>query len=256
VLLFAQLPVTSIIATILIMLFSMSIHEFGHAAMATYWGDDTPKRNGRLTLNPLVHINWIGFAMFVLIGFGILGSVPVNPSRMRSPRWGSFWTSFAGPLTNLAVALAAALLLRLFFAEPTIGLQFFLNSDRVPLGSYQGLIPDTVMMVLVAIIFWNVLLFLFNLLPFFPIDGWHMVLALLPGYWLRREQVPSFLRGFYAISQFLQQPAYKWQQWAAASQMVLLILIMIGFILPGFSILGRVIFAPAQQLWLRLIGIV
>lgn len=254
-LLFSQLPVASIIATILVMLFSMSIHEFGHAAMATYWGDDTAKRNGRLTLNPFVHINWIGFAMFVLIGFGILGSVPVNTSRMRNPRWGSFWTSFAGPLTNLGVAVVAAILLRIFFAEPVMGLQFFLNGDRVPLGSYQGLIPDTIMMLLTATIFWNVLLFLFNLLPFFPIDGWHMILALLPGYWLRREQVPAFVRGFYPISQFLQQPAYKWQQWAAASQIVLLILIMIGFVLPGFSILGRLIFVPAQQLWLSLIGI-
>lgn len=255
-LLFNQFSISSIIATVLVMLFSMSLHEFGHAAMATYWGDDTPRQQGRLTINPLVHINWIGFLMFVILGFGILGSVPVNPRNMRDPRWGSFWTSFAGPLMNLAIALGAALILRLAFPQPVMGLQFLFNGDQVPIGSYMGPTQDLILLLLTTTVFWNILLFIFNLLPFFPIDGWRMVLALLPGYFMARPQVPAFIRqNIPPLSAFLQQPAYKWEQWAQISQFVLLFLIMLGFAVPSFNILGRLIFQPSNALMFQLLGV-
>lgn len=248
--------VASIMATLLVLLFSMSLHEFGHAAMATWWGDDTPRRMGRLTLNPLVHINWIGFLMFVVVGFGILGQVPVNPARMRNPRWGSFWTSFAGPLMNLVTAIVCAIGLRLLFPVPSTALNLYFYGDVVPVGNYLGVVPDTIGVFLIAGVFWNLLLFFFNLLPFFPIDGWRMVLALLPGYWLRRDQVPAAIRrNLPPLSQFLQEPAYKWQQWAMLSQMVLFGLIILSFVVPRFNVLGALISQPTYETMFRLIGL-
>lgn len=247
-LLFSNFSVEAIIATILVMLLSMTVHEFSHAAMATYWGDDTPRAMGRLTLNPFVHINWIGFLMFVILGFGILGSVPVNERRMRSPRWGSFWTSFAGPLSNLALALVFALIFRLIYEQRAFVVSYFFGG-QVPNSVFANMLEQYLGIFLVAGVFWNLLLFFFNLLPFFPIDGWRMVLALLPGYWLTREQVPGVIRqSLPPISQFLQQPAYKWAQWAQLSQFVLLILIMISFVAPQLSVLGSLISGPTFNL--------
>src|SRR5262245_23625300 len=119
----------------------MGMHEFGHALMADYWGDPTPRRNGKLTPNPLAHINPFGFVFFLVLALGFvgqsnillllllivimmvarnqgpigafaLGYVSVNPYLMRNPRWGNFWTSFAGPLMNLALAIVSAIVLR------------------------------------------------------------------------------------------------------------------------------------------------
>jgi Zn-dependent protease len=254
VLLFSNFSLEAIIATILVMLLSMTVHEFAHAAMATYWGDDTPRAMGRLTLNPFVHINWIGFLMFIVVGFGILGSVPVNERRMRSPRWGSFWTSFAGPLANLTLAIFFGIAIRMLYDEPLYLLTYFYGSE-VP-ALYDNPLMQFLGLFLIAGVFWNLLLFFFNLLPFFPIDGWRMVLALLPGYWLRRDQVPAFVRqSIPPLSQFLQQPAYKWAQWAQVSQIILFILIMISFVAPRFNLLGAIISGPTFNLLFNILGV-
>ncbi|MCS6836274.1 MAG: site-2 protease family protein [Anaerolineae bacterium] len=234
-LLLGSLSFETLIMVVIIMLFSMGLHEYGHALMANWWGDPTPRSMGRLTPNPLVHINWLGFAMFVLIGFGILGSVPVQPRYMRDPRWGAFWTAFAGPLMNLAVAVAAAILFRVA-----------VNIE---------ILPPLFTQFIFLTIFFNLLLFLFNLLPFFPIDGWRMALALLPGVWLRREQIPAFVRfNMPPLSRFLQNPAYKWQDWAQISQAVLFVLIMMSFVLPSFNVLGALISGPLRGLMAFLTG--
>src|SRR3712207_3597023 len=72
-----------LIANLIALLLGMTLHEFAHCYVADLMGDPTPRSLGRLTLNPFVHIHWIGFLMFVLLGFGILGSAPISPWRMR-----------------------------------------------------------------------------------------------------------------------------------------------------------------------------
>lgn len=198
------------ISILLAVLIGMTVHEFAHNYVAHLMGDPVPAREGRLTLDPTVHIYWPGFIMFVLIGFGILGSAPISPRRMRNPRWGFLAAVAAGPFSNLLVAVVFAIPYRLF--TPDFGtVPFYL---------------------LWTIVFWNLLLFLFNLLPFFPIDGWHIVHRLLP---------PDL--------------AYTWERNAMNTQYVLLALILIGVVVPQLSIIGRIINPPLFFLQQLLLGI-
>ncbi len=215
VLLFGNLSIEAAIMTVLAVLIGMTVHEFAHNYVGHLMGDPVPAREGRLTLNPLVHINPVGFLMFVLIGFGILGQAPISPYRMRNPRWGFLAAVAAGPLSNLLLAVIAGILLRLL--EGLVG---FNSQAALTLGN-----------LFFYIIFWNVLLFVFNLLPFFPIDGWTIVLAFLPA-----------------------DLARWWERNAMYSQYALMALILIGFVLPGVSPLSSIIFGPAQAITRVLTG--
>ena len=181
---FMDLHPITIVINLIVLGFGMTVHEFAHNFVAWKMGDPLPKEQGRLTLNPLVHINWVGWLMFAVIGFGILGSAPISPQRMRDPRRGFLAAVAAGPISNLCLALIFAIILRLGG----------LAAD----GYYLYRLPDTIASPLgvlaafmYAMVFWNVLLFVFNLIPLFPIDGWHVVLTLLPGTWLNRMQIPG-----------------------------------------------------------------
>jgi Zn-dependent protease len=108
-------------------------------------------------------------------------------------------------------------------------------------------------------IFSNVLLFVFNLLPFYPLDGWRMVLSLLPGRFLDRNQVPDAIRkNVRPLSAFLQAPAFKWQDWAQVTQMILIALIFIGMAARqlgiGFDPLDILISQPVQLIASALMG--
>ena len=183
-----------------------------------------PRKMGRLTLNPLVHINWVGWLMFAIIGFGILGSAPISPERMRDPRKGFLAAVAAGPFSNLALALVFAVMLR------------FSGLSAHGLLAYRGLEPmaDPVSILaalLYAMVFWNILLFVFNLIPLFPIDGWHIVLSLLPGRWLNHLQIPVVIqRSLRPLAEFLMRPAFKWRDWQMASYYVFIALIFISFL--------------------------
>jgi Zn-dependent protease len=219
-LLFGNLTPQLLIAVIIAVLIGMTVHEFAHNYVAYLMGDDLPLREGRLTLNPMVHINPLGFIMFVLIGFGILGSAPVSAQRMGykrlgirfGQRWGYLAAVAAGPLSNLLLAALFALVFRLFTT-------LFLSNELLSVLIYQ-------------LIFWNVLLFVFNLLPFFPIDGWHIVYSLLP---------PDM--------------ATWWQRNAQTSQYILLGLILLGFLrIPGLNILSSIIYQPTSSIVGLLLG--
>lgn len=168
-----QLLVARLIAVIL----GMTIHEFAHNYVGYKMGDPTPRDQGRLTLNPLVHINWLGFLMFVLIGFGPLGSAPISPYRMRADnrRWRWLAAVAAGPVSNLLIAIVAALIYNL------------LPVTVLRVGSV-----DIVFRVFVE---FNLLLFLFNVLPLFPLDGWQIAYSLLPpdlARWWERNQMNTY----------------------------------------------------------------
>ena len=105
-------------------LFSLCFHEFAHGFVAKLRGDDTAEMMGRLTMNPLAHIDWIRTVAFPIIGmaggipwvFGWAKPVPVNPYRLKNPKKDMLWISAAGPLSNIMLALASGLLLRFLFA--------------------------------------------------------------------------------------------------------------------------------------------
>ena len=156
-----------------VFVFSTVLHELAHATMAYQWGDTTARDEGRLTLNPLAHIDMFGTVLLPIVmlamtrGQGLMGyaMTPVNESRMRNPKWGGFWTSFAGPLANLAIAIVSLFLLKLVY-----------SNFGTALGDYRGTFRD----LLEISVSLNLLLLVFNLLPIPPLDGGHMLRNLLP----------------------------------------------------------------------------
>lgn len=150
----------SLFALLLIALvLSLSFHEFGHAAAAKWQGDDTAAKQGRLTLNPIAHIDPFGLLMVVMVGFGYAKPVPVDLRNLRS-RWSNLYVSAAGPFMNLLLAVASWNSLLWLHQQELV-------SPGVDL--FFGLLAQI-----------NLLLMLFNLLPIGPLDGHHIVATLLP----------------------------------------------------------------------------
>ncbi len=152
---------------IFVLIFSIVIHEFSHGAVANMLGDPTAKLAGRLTLNPLKHLDPIGSVVLPVLmilttgtGIGWAKPVPVNPFNFRDQKYGSLKVALAGPAANLTVALFLGLFLRLLF--------FF------------GVASPVLFSALSFIIFVNILLAMFNLTPVPPLDGSHILFALLP----------------------------------------------------------------------------
>ncbi len=148
-----------LIAVAAIIFIALPVHEFAHAAAAVALGDDLPKRQGRYTLNPLVHIDPMGAVLIALTGFGWAKPVQWNPRAINiDPKLGSIIVSLAGPLSNLVMAALAGLALQMS-------------------GLTSGMVASFLWFFLQI----NVLLFVFNLIPIPPLDGSHVLFALLPG---------------------------------------------------------------------------
>ena len=147
-----------------VIIFSLTVHEFFHAWTADRCGDPTAKHMGRLTLNPLAHLDLLGTIMLFAskFHFGWAKPVPVNPYNLRHPRRDNFWISAAGPLSNLGMGLLSGLAFRGLNAAGLLGL-------------HEGLT-----MMLIHMIRINVSLAFFNLLPIFPLDGSHIFRSILP----------------------------------------------------------------------------
>lgn len=163
---------------ILAIVLGITVHEFMHAYVAHRLGDDTARLMGRLTLNPLAHLDLLGSLFLLLLRFGYGKPVPVNESRLQGGRRGGSLVAFAGPVTNLVLATICAIPLR------------FVNFGPGDLGAvYQE--------VLGAIVIYNCLLFVFNLIPIPPLDGSRVVYGFLPprqAYsWRTYEQYGPFI---------------------------------------------------------------
>jgi len=166
-----NLTPATIISRIITLLIAFTVHEFSHAWTANYFGDDTTRNNGRLTLNPTVHLDLMGTLMLLFVGFGWAKPVPVNPYTLRrhSPS-AMMWVSLAGPGSNLLLAIIAAIPLRL-------GLIAYSTSSSKLFPTLSGF--------LVEFIFVNLALALFNLIPLAPLDGDKVAEYLFPPPWVR-----------------------------------------------------------------------
>ena len=156
---------------LLAVVISLSFHEFGHAWTAKKFGDDTAERMGRLTLNPVAHIDPMGLLMVVIIGLGYAKPVPTNPRRFNS-YYASAWISAAGPGMNL---LLAFLSINLLEAAHQFSIGSLLQPGAVAFLQYMAFI--------------NLLLMLFNLLPIGPLDG-HYILP----YFLSKQNAYRYER--------------------------------------------------------------
>lgn len=143
---------------------AFAYHEFAHAFVADRLDDPTPRSFGRITLNPFVHLNAFGILMLFLLGFG-WATTPVNPNRLRgNPRTAMAVVAIAGPLANLFMALLYAVPIRLGLITPSFS---------------SGILPAPFEVALMGI-YINLVLFAFNLLPIPPLDGFTILLGLLP----------------------------------------------------------------------------
>jgi len=149
-----------LLARVFTLIIAFTVHEFAHAWTANELGDDTPRLAGRLTLNPLAHLDVLGSLMLVLAGFGWAKPVPVNPYALqrRTPA-GMMIVAAAGPISNVGLALLASI-------------PFLLGVVSVSNSMLAGFVAD--------FIFLNLVLFFFNLIPIFPLDGEKVLTYFLP----------------------------------------------------------------------------
>jgi Zn-dependent protease len=186
---------------VLILIISISLHELAHGWAALSQGDDTPKTTGHMTLNPIVHMGWESL-IFLCISGMCWGQMPVNPSKFRSAKLGNILVSAAGPLLNLSLAALFIILLKLSSSPPMDGIL-----------SYQFLY-------LAASI--NLSLFIFNLLPIPPLDGFHVFSEIFPALKPLKDSpfgffalmiifmTPGFSSGLYALSNLVIETASGW----------------------------------------------
>ena len=154
------------------LLMGITVHEFSHAMASTRLGDFTAQSMGRLSLNPLRHLDPVGTLLLVLVGFGWGKPVLVNPMYIRNGRLGMAIVSAAGPLSNFLTAVLFAVPIHFGFIEWHSPFSFTATLS----GGIGGIIADLVGF----IIFYNIVLGVFNLIPLFPLDGSKVVGGLLP----------------------------------------------------------------------------
>lgn len=200
-----------------------TVHEFSHALTAHGEGDQTARRMGRLTFNPIKHIDLLGFLLLLVVGFGWAKPVQVDPYNLRHGRLGMSWVALAGPLSNFALALPLCLVFRFGL------LPLQVDVDRL------DTLPEFLGFALFLIIFFNLILGMFNLIPLPPLDGSKVVGGLLPNA---------------LYHSYLQFERYGW--------IPLIALVGVNLILSyaiGVNFLGQVLVGPALSLFTLVTGL-
>jgi Zn-dependent protease len=161
------------VAFVIAVIVGITFHEFSHAAVATMQGDQTARSQGRLTLNPISHLDPLGSIALVLAGFGWGRPVPFSPTQLRNRRFGAALVGLAGPAANFLLAIAAVIALRIIY--PSAVTAFDVDFSVILLDMLVTL---------------NVVLGVFNLLPIPPLDGSRLLAILLPP---SRQNIVYFL---------------------------------------------------------------
>jgi Zn-dependent protease len=211
-----NLSVPVLISRIITLVIAFTCHEFAHAAVATMLGDPTPRNHGRLTLNPLAHLDVIGTLMLLTAGFGWAKPVPVNAYNVeRKTKAGMMLVSLAGPATNFLLGVLAALPLRFGWVPLLAGTSEIWPSP----GEF-----------LLEFLFINLSLFLFNLIPLAPLDGEKVITFFLPEHWAE------------AFDKIRPYSAY------------ILLIVLVILPLVGFDLVNIILREPLMKLSLFLIG--
>lgn len=211
-----EMSLSSLVALLVSLVICITIHEFAHAAAATWLGDTLPGRQGRLTLSPIAHLDPIGSLLFLVGGFGWGRPVQYNPYALRAgPRSGPALVALAGPASNILLAVALAAVVRVI--ELGMGPTRFIQDSGFVSALFQ---------LLAMIVLYNLFLAFFNLIPIAPLDGFTVLLGLLP-----------------------PQMAFQFEQTRPYGILVLFALLFIGG-----GVLGAVLYRPVFGLFRLLIG--
>jgi Zn-dependent protease len=182
--LLTQSPLLFVLLAVILVI-SLSFHEFSHAFVAFKLGDPTAKYQRRLTLDPRAHLDPLGVLFLVLFGFGWGKPVPFNPINLKNPRRDSALIALAGPFSNLLLATVIGLVLRFSGLGGLVGTFLYLT------------------------VFYNLILAFFNLLPFGPLDGFKIVFGFLPqnlaAQWLQMQNIGLYILLFLVITRSTSQ---------------------------------------------------
>ena len=195
-----QGAIISFLLSVPIIILILSVHEYAHGVAAKKLGDPTAYNYGRLTLNPLKHIDPIGFLMFLLLGIGYAKPVPINSRNFKKPKRDMAIVGAAGPLANLAMALIFTFLIKLMFLlVPFIPATAPAWTDTALYYLYN---------ILYIGVFYNLAFMLFNLIPVPPLDGSRILYAFLPMkalIWFQRYEQYFFwgVLGVFLVCSFL-----------------------------------------------------
>ncbi len=185
-----DLGLVGIIAGLPGLIIAMVVHEYAHARMAVALGDFTPRLMGRLTLNPMAHIDPIGLLMLLLIRFGWAKPVTINPNNFKQPRRDDILVSLAGPAANLVTAFAALLVMVLFI------------KFGVAMSSGTRTVFSLIMI-------YNINFAIFNMIPLPPLDGSHVLRQLLP--WEMARKLDGIERySFLILIAIMMTPVLGW----------------------------------------------
>lgn len=182
-------------------LLALTLHEVAHGWLANKLGDPTAKLMGRLSLNPIVHLDPMGTLAFAIsmaagIGFGWAKPVPVDPSYFRHPRRGMMWVALAGPVTNFFLAI--------------VSIVAFVVMQRF--GLHQGFVGEPVLRMVQASFIINTALASFNLIPILPFDGGRILMGILPRRlaWYYAQSEPY---GFFIVLGLILLGGLRWIMW-------------------------------------------